>query len=97
MRMHLTLYIAGADTSRSISAKRRLDHLLGRLDAEVYLDVVDVLESPDLAELARVFATPTLVRDLPSPARRVIGDLSDVEGVTAALGLDPYLLHPEGV
>ncbi len=91
MRLHLTLYIAGPDTVRSVGAKRRLDSLLSRLNAEVYLDVVDVLDDPEAAERASIFATPTLVRDLPPPSRRVIGDLSDPAGVTAALGLNPYL------
>ncbi len=51
------------------------------------ITVIDVLEQPDLAERAKVLATPTLVRELPPPVRRVIGDLSRAENVRLALEL----------
>ncbi len=92
MRIHLTLYLAGSGTVRSLAAKRRLDGLVERLDAEVYVDVVDVLEDPARAERDSVFATPTLVRDLPPPGTRVIGDLAEGARVAVALGLDSILL-----
>lgn len=50
------------------------------------IEVVDVLERPDLAEQERIIATPTVQRLSPAPARRVIGDLSDFELAAAALG-----------
>ncbi len=49
--------------------------------------VIDVLEQPDLAEKAKVLATPTLVRELPPPVRRVIGDLTSAENVRVAFEL----------
>lgn len=51
------------------------------------LDVVDVLERPQLAENERILATPTLVRELPTPLRRVVGDLSDRKKVLVGLDL----------
>jgi circadian clock protein KaiB len=53
------------------------------------LDVIDVLERPQEAEDARILATPTLVKVLPLPARRVIGDLSDADQVLTGLDLAP--------
>lgn len=51
------------------------------------IEVVDVLERPDLAEHERIIATPTVLRRDPPPPRRVIGDLSDYELAASALGL----------
>jgi circadian clock protein KaiB len=53
------------------------------------LDVIDVLERPQAAEDARILATPTLVKELPLPARRIIGDLSDIAKVLVGLELTP--------
>lgn len=92
MRLHFTLYVTGTGTTRSVTAKRRLDRLVERLDAEVHVEVVDVLDTPDRAEQGRIFATPTLVRELPPPGQRVIGDLAAPAEVAAALGLDGLLL-----
>lgn len=53
------------------------------------LEIIDVLEQPQLAEDEKILATPTLIKRLPPPLRRVIGDLSDKEKVL--LGLDVWL------
>jgi circadian clock protein KaiB len=53
------------------------------------LAVIDVLEQPQAAEEEKILATPTLVKELPPPARRVIGDLSDTEKVFLGLDLVP--------
>lgn len=81
------LFVAGR-SSRSLQAianLRRLgdEHLQGRYD----LVVVDVVEDPESAETSRVLATPTVVKEAPGPARRVTGDLSNVEQVLYALDL----------
>lgn len=90
--LHLTLYIAGAATHRSVGAKRRLDGLADRLGVDVRIDVVDVLEDPARAERHAVFATPTLVREAAPPSgQRVVGDLSAVDEVARALGLGALL------
>ena len=87
----LKLYVTGRTprAERAIANLRRIceTDLHGRYD----LEVIDVLEHPQLAEDERILATPTLIKQLPPPLRRVIGDLSDKEKVL--LGLD---LRPEG-
>jgi circadian clock protein KaiB len=59
------------------------------LDGRYELDIIDVLENPELAEEARILATPTLIKQLPPPLRRVIGDLSDKEKVLMGLAVTP--------
>ncbi len=82
----LRLYITGR-TSHSDSAISNLRRICERdLEAEYELEVIDVLERPQLAEDEKILATPTLVRELPPPMRRIVGDLSDREKVL--LGLD---------
>lgn len=90
-RWLLRLYVTGA-TPRSEQAIRNLQSIVAEeLDDEYELEVIDVLERPQLAEEQRIIATPTLVKELPPPLRRIIGDLSDRESVV--LGLD--LRQPE--
>lgn len=88
--MRLTLYITGHTplTDQALANLRRVCET--ELDAPCELEVVDVLEHPELAEDARILATPTLIKELPPPVRRVIGDLSDVHKVL--LGLDVSLV-----
>ncbi|MEX2261036.1 MAG: circadian clock KaiB family protein [Bryobacteraceae bacterium] len=79
------LYIAGR-THRSERAAWNLRRLCEKELAGRYeLVVVDVLERPEEAEEQRILATPTLIKELPPPMRRIIGDLSDAERVLAAL------------
>ncbi|MDX2194384.1 MAG: circadian clock KaiB family protein [Gemmatimonadales bacterium] len=83
-----TLFVTG-QTPRSQRAIANLRALCEeQLPGAYELNVVDVLEQPDLAERARVLATPTLVKDLPPPPRRVIGDLSDRQRVLFGLDLE---------
>lgn len=86
-RLQLRLYVTG-QTPRSEKAMTNLRRIMEAEGlADGYdLEVVDVLERPELAEQERIMATPTLVRRVPPPIRRVIGDLSDWELVV--LGLD---------
>ena len=53
------------------------------------LEIIDVMEHPELAEDERILATPTLIKSLPPPLRRVIGDLSDKEKVLLGLEVQP--------
>ena len=85
----LRLYVAG-QTSRSVTAFSNLqqiceDHLQGRYRIEV----IDLLERPQLSEGDQILAIPTLVRKLPQPMRKIIGDLSDTERVLVGLDLRP--------
>lgn len=85
-KFKLKLYVMGK-TARSESAIKNLYTICDKLMEEKYeLSIIDVLEQPQLAEDERIIATPTLIKILPPPIRRVIGDLSDKEKVL--LGLD---------
>lgn len=86
MRHVLVLYITGR-TSRSERAIENLKRICREeLAGEYDMEVVDVLEKPQLAEDEKIIATPTLVKRLPMPLRRLIGDLSNTEQVL--IGLD---------
>lgn len=83
----LKLYVAGK-TLRTEQAIRTIREICERDLAGFYeLAVIDVLERPQLAENEKILATPTLVRELPPPLRRVVGDLSDKERVLIGLDL----------
>ena len=90
-----TLYITG-HTSKSERAIENLKALLKEEKGEILeLEIVDVLEHPQLAEDEKILATPTLVKSLPTPIRRIIGDLSQTEKVL--LGLDiKYIVNKQG-
>jgi circadian clock protein KaiB len=84
---NLRLYIAG-QTPKSIAAIANLkrlceQHLAGRYNVEV----VDLVENPRLAQNDQIVAIPTLIRKLPEPVRRIIGDLSNTERVLVGLEL----------
>ncbi|MEA3641454.1 MAG: circadian clock KaiB family protein [Lamprobacter sp.] len=85
----LRLYVAGQNP-RSLRAlenlKRLCDtHIAGRYDIEV----IDLLDNPTLARGDQIVAVPTLVRKLPEPVRKIIGDLSNTERVLVGLDLRP--------
>lgn len=88
-RYVLRLFVTGT-TSRSQRAIENMriiceERLAGRYD----LEIIDVYENPDATRELQVIATPTLVKILPEPLRRIIGDLSDREKVLAGLNLAP--------
>lgn len=85
----LRLYTAG-QTPKSLAAISNLhqiceQHLGGRFEIEV----IDLLQNPELAEADKILAIPTLVRILPEPLRKIIGDLSDTEKALVGLQLKP--------
>jgi circadian clock protein KaiB len=83
------LYVAG-QTPRSIAA---LDNLKRLCDADIgnryEIEVIDLLKHPHRARQDQIVAVPTLVRKLPRPMRKIIGDLSSRERVLVGLGLPP--------
>lgn len=88
-RWQLRLYVAG-QTPNSLKAFANLkrvceEHLAGHYEIEV----VDLLKSPRLAAGDEIVAIPTLVRKLPTPVRRIIGDLSDTDRVLVGLQVRP--------
>ena len=88
MTYRLRLYITGR-TSHSIRAIENLREICDtELSGQYEVEVVDVLENPRLAENEKILATPTLVKRLPEPVRKIIGDLSDRQKVL--LGLDIF-------
>ena len=87
----LRLYVAG-QTPKSILAFRNLkviceEHLQGRYEIEI----IDLLTNPQLAQGDQILAVPTLVRRLPQPIKKIIGDLSNKERVL--VGLDLQVRH----
>src|SRR5688572_19852119 len=85
----LLLYVAGK-TPKSVTALKNLkkyceEHLQGKYRIEV----IDLLEKPQLAEGDQIFAIPTLVRKFPEPIRKIIGDLSNEEKVLVGLNIRP--------
>lgn len=84
----LKLYVTG-QTPRSELAIVNLRRICGEQVDEFEIVVIDVLECPQLAEDEKILATPALVKELPEPIRRVIGDLADTEKVLLGLNLSP--------
>jgi circadian clock protein KaiB len=84
----LRLYVAGT-TSRlawaTIANLKKLceEHLKGRYD----LEVIDIYQEPTLAQGEQIVATPALVKELPSPLRRFIGDMSNVDSILVGLDI----------
>ncbi len=85
----LKLYVAG-QTARSIAALENLRRLCEEhVPGQYHIDVIDVLKTPQLARGDQIIALPTLVRRLPEPMRKIIGDLSNAEKVLIGLDLRP--------
>ncbi|HST07093.1 MAG TPA: circadian clock KaiB family protein [Gemmatimonadaceae bacterium] len=85
----LTLYVTG-NSPRTRIAIDNLNRICAEeLDGRYELEIIDVLENPQRAEDERILATPTLIKQLPPPLRRVIGDLSDKEKVLLGLEVRP--------
>ena len=82
----LRLYVVGG-TPPSERALAALPDLRSAIGEDTEVEVIDVRERPEVAEEERILATPLLVRVSPEPARRIVGDLSDVERVRWSLGL----------
>ncbi len=85
----LRLYVAG-QTAKSMAAFSNLKKLCEEhLQGQYRIEVIDLLENPALAKGDQIFAIPTLVRKLPEPIKKIIGDLSNKERVLVGLNLIP--------
>jgi circadian clock protein KaiB len=83
----LCLYIAGM-TSAAETALANIKQLCEeQLEGKYTIEVIDLLERPELAEEEQILAVPTLVRQLPLPLRKIIGDLSDAKKVLVGLDI----------
>ena len=85
----LSLYIVGMTTrsKKAITNIKKIcdEHLAGRYE----LEIIDLTKSPELAKSEQITATPALVKQLPLPLRKLIGDMSDSEKLLAGIGLKP--------
>lgn len=85
----LRLYVAG-ETPKSLAAFQNLKRLCEEYLAGRYrIEVIDLVKNPKLARDEQIVAIPTLVRKLPDPIRRIVGDLSDTERTLVGLQLRP--------
>lgn len=85
----LRLYVAG-QTPRAITAFANLKKICEEyVTCKYRIEVVDLLKNPQLARGDQILAVPTLVRNLPVPVRKIIGDLSNTERVLVGLDLRP--------
>jgi len=83
----LRLYVAG-QTPKAITAFTNLKRICEeQLDGKYTIEVIDLLKNPQLANEYQIVALPTLIRKLPVPVRKIIGDLSDTERVLIGLDL----------
>jgi circadian clock protein KaiB len=88
-KIELRLYVAG-QTPRSIAALANLrDFCKERIPGKYHIRVIDLVKQPQLAGGDQILAVPTLVRRLPRPVRKIIGDLSNREKLLIGLDLHP--------
>jgi circadian clock protein KaiB len=87
-QFNLRLFVSGM----SAQSRRAIDNLHDICETSLRgmyeVEVIDVLEHREMAERAKILATPTLVKQLPEPVRKIIGDLSDCEKVLLGLGVE---------
>jgi circadian clock protein KaiB len=85
----LCLYVAG-QSPKSLTAFANLKRVCDQyLNTRYEIEIIDLIENPQLAAADEIVAIPTLVRRRPEPTRRLIGDLSDTDRVLAGLQLSP--------
>jgi circadian clock protein KaiB len=83
----LKLYIIGSSSASEIALKNLKEILSKEPKNSIQLKVIDVRKHPQLAEDDKILAVPTLIKELPPPIRKIIGDLSDREKVLLGLNL----------
>lgn len=95
--IELRLYIAG-QTPKSLAALSNLKTICeAHLSGKYQIEVIDLMKTPQLAQGDQILAIPTLVRNLPTPIRKIIGDLSNTERVLVGLDLRPIeARHAQG-
>ncbi len=92
-RWNLRLYIAG-DSPRSRTALANLRNLCeARLKDQYHIEVIDLTKRPDLAKADQILAVPTLIRKIPEPMKRIIGDLSNADRALVALDLPAIIVN----
>jgi circadian clock protein KaiB len=93
-KWNLRLYVAGPST-KSIAALGNLEQFCEKHLASHYrIEVIDLVKNPQLAKGDQILALPAVVRKLPLPIRKVVGDLSDTQRVLVGLDLRPHEVDP---
>jgi circadian clock protein KaiB len=88
-KWNLRLYVAG-QTPKSIVALANLKRICDEhMNGQYTIEIIDLMENPKLAQRDQIVAIPTLVRELPSPLKRIIGDLSNTDRVLVGLDVVP--------
>ena len=88
-KWNLRLYVAG-QTPKSIVALANLKRICEEhMNGQYKIEIIDLMENPQLAQKDQIVAIPTLVRELPSPLKRIIGDLSNTDRVLVGLDVIP--------
>ncbi len=88
-KIFLKLYVSG-DSLRSRKAIANLQLFCDReLSEESSIEIIDVVNFPEIAEAEKILITPTLIREVPKPQERIIGDLSNTEVLAFVLNLAP--------
>ena len=91
-KFQLRLYVAG-QTARSLAAFANLQRICEtHLAGQYYIEVIDLTKTPQLAAGDQILAVPTLVRRLPEPIKKIIGDLSDEGRVLVGLDIQPVVI-----
>jgi circadian clock protein KaiB len=91
----LRLFVAG-NTTRSIQAIENIREICEKnLQGRYTLEVIDIYQQPELARGEQILAAPTLIKSLPLPLRRIIGNLSSIERILVGLNLAPLEDHPQ--
>ncbi|MDC6352143.1 circadian clock KaiB family protein [Zeaxanthinibacter sp. PT1] len=88
-KWELRLYIAGQTPKSVIALENITKYCKKHLTDNYNIEIIDLLENPQLAEGDQIFAIPTLVRRVPEPLRKIIGDLSNEEKVLVGLNIRP--------
>lgn len=94
-QFELVLYVAGT-APRSLRAIANTRRLCQQMEGAYDLEIVDIYQQPDLAEVDEILAVPVLIKKQPLPAMRFVGDLSDLRRVAAGLGLPDGRMDGEG-
>jgi len=88
-RYVLRLFVAGTNR-KSLRAMQNLKKLLSEeMEGQYELEIIDIYQQPIFAKSGQIVAAPTLIKELPPPLRKLVGDLSDTEKVLAGLDLEP--------
>ena len=89
VKWELRLYVAGQTPKSILALKNITRYCKEHMDGEYSIEIIDLLKNPQLAEGDQIFAIPTLVRKVPEPIRKIIGDLSNEEKVLVGLNIRP--------